>query len=81
LNVADVPVPSANPEAVFPAHVVIVPDGVTIRMRLLPESAMKTFPLLVIETPAGFFIEALVPAPERVVTTTGTQLAAPGSEA
>jgi hypothetical protein len=53
MNEAPVPVPSANANDPFPASVVTTPPGVTLRMRLLRESATMTLPLLSTATPKG----------------------------
>ena len=63
LKEAPVPVPSANAADPLPARVLTTPPGVTLRMRLLAESATNTLPMESVDTPQQLPNEALVPAP------------------
>jgi hypothetical protein len=78
LNCAFVPEASKDPAVDCPAIVVTTPPGVTLRMRLLLESATITLPLASTATPEGLKNRALAPVasknpavdcPARVVTT------------
>src|SRR5579871_2203440 len=60
--VASPPSPE-KPAWPFPATVVMVPPGVTWRMRLLLRSAMYRLPLESTATPVGWLSDALVAAP------------------
>ena len=62
LNEAPVPAPSENPTT-LPASVLTTPPGVTLQMRLLPESATMTFPPASTATPQGLAKEAAAPVP------------------
>jgi hypothetical protein len=63
LNLALVPVPSADPSELLPANVVTTPDGVILRILKLAKSATYRFPAESSATPKGLLKLALVPVP------------------
>jgi len=67
LKVADVPIPLTKLPTPFPASVETDPVGVTMRIRLLPESETARSPLEKTAMPRGFLKDDARPAPSAKV--------------
>ena len=70
LKVASVPVPLRLPDTpALPANVLTTPDGVILRIKLLPGSATYRLPAASVVNPSGYLKVASVPVPLRLPVT------------